>query len=58
MTDPTGTYQFTFGVMGRLTVNSTQCAFLTSRSFTTSYGYDAASNRTSFTEPENGSSST
>jgi RHS repeat-associated protein len=54
--DPTGTYQFTFDNMGRLTATSTQYAFLTSRSFTTSYGYDAASNRTSFTDPESGSS--
>ena len=53
MTDPTGTYQFTFdpstalraGFMGRLTGTSTQYAFLTSRTFTTSKGYDAASNR-------------
>jgi len=29
----------------------------TCRTFTTSYGYDAASNRISFTDPENGSSS-
>jgi RHS repeat-associated protein len=57
MTDPTGTYQFTFDNMGRLTGTSTQYAFLTSRAFTTSYGYDAASNRTSFTDPENGASS-
>ena len=56
VTDPTGTYQFTFDNMGRLTGTSTQYAFLTSRTFTTSYGYDAASNRTSFTDPESGSS--
>ena len=57
VTDPTGTYQFTFDNMGRLTGTSTQYAFLTSRTLTTSYGYDAASNRTTFTDPENGSSS-
>ena len=57
VTDPTGTYQFTFDNMGRLSGTSTQYAFLTSRSFTTSYGYDSASNRTGFTDPENGSSS-
>lgn len=55
VTDPTGTYQFTFDNMGRLTGTSTQYAFLTSRTFTTSYGYDAASNRTGFTDPESGS---
>jgi RHS repeat-associated protein len=54
VSDPTGTYQFTFDNMGRLTGATTNYAFLTSRSFTTSYGYDAASNRTSFTDPENG----
>ena len=57
VTDPTGTYQFTFDNMGRLTGTSTQYGFLTSRTLTTSYGYDAASNRTNFTDPENGSSS-
>ena len=55
VTDPTGTYQFTFDNMGRLTGTTTSYAFLTGRNFTTSYGYDAASNRTSFTDPENGS---
>ena len=54
VSDPTGTYQFTFDNMGRLASATTNYAFLTSRSFTTSYGYDAASNRTSFTDPENG----
>jgi len=54
VSDPTGTYQFTFDNMGRLTGTTTNYAFLTSRSFTTSYGYDTESNRTSFTDPENG----
>ncbi len=39
-----------------LTNTTTQYSFLTSRSFTTSYTYDAASNRTGFTDPESGSS--
>ena len=52
--DPTGTYQFGFDHMGRLTSTTTNYTFLTSRSFTTAYGYDAASNRTSFTDPESG----
>jgi RHS repeat-associated protein len=55
VTDPTGTYQFTFDNMGRLTSASTSFAFLTARSFTNGYSYDAASNRTGFTDPENGS---
>ncbi len=54
VSDPTGTYQFTFDNMGRLTGTTTAYAFLTGRNFTTSYVYDAASNRTGFTDPENG----
>ena len=57
VTDPTGTYHFTFDNMGRLTGTSTQYAFLTSRTFTTSYSYDAASNRSGFTDPEGGNTS-
>jgi RHS repeat-associated protein len=63
VSDPTGTYQFTVACpersrrnnMGRLTGTTTSYAFLTGRNFTTGYGYDAASNRTSFTDPESGS---
>src|SRR6202521_2991396 len=55
--DPTGTYQFTFDNMGRLTNTTTTYAFLAGRNFTTSYGYDAASNRTGYTDPENGATS-
>jgi RHS repeat-associated protein len=55
VTDPTGTYSFTFDNMGRLTNTTTSYAFLTGRNFTTAYSYDAASNRTGFTDPENGS---
>jgi len=55
--DSTGTYQFTFDNMGRLTYTTTSYAFLTGRNFTTSYAYDAASNRTGFTDPENGATS-
>jgi RHS repeat-associated protein len=55
VTDPTGTYNFTFDNMGRLTNTSTQYSFLTSRALTTAYSYDAASNRTGFTDPESGS---
>jgi YD repeat-containing protein len=55
--DPTGTYSFTFDNMGRLTNTTTSYAFLTSRNFTTIYSYDAASNRTGFTDPESGATS-
>jgi RHS repeat-associated protein len=54
VTDPTGTYAFTFDNMGRLTNTTTSYAFLTGRNFTTAYGFDAASNRSSFTDPESG----
>ena len=57
VTDPTGTYQFAFDNMGRLTSTTTSYAFLTGRNFTTSYAYDAASNRTGFTDPESGATS-
>jgi YD repeat-containing protein len=54
VSDPSGTYQFTFDNMGRLTGTTTQYVFLSGRNFTTSYTYDAASNRSGFTDPENG----
>jgi RHS repeat-associated protein len=57
VTDPTGTYSFTFDNMGRLAGTTTQYAFLTGRTFTTAYSYDAASNRVGFTDPEGGSTS-
>ncbi len=57
VTDLTGTYQFAFDNMGRLTSTTTSYTFLTGRNFTTSYSYDAASNRTAFTDPESGSTS-
>src|SRR5437016_14426494 len=53
----TRTCDFIFDNMGRLTNTTTSCAFLTGRNFTTSYGYDAALNRTVFTDPENGATS-
>jgi RHS repeat-associated protein len=40
--------------MGRLTATSTVYSFLPARTFTTGYGYDAASKRTGFTDPEAG----
>src|SRR5208283_3818972 len=57
VTDSTGTYQFSYDGMGRLIGTTTNYTFLTSRGFTTSYGYDAASNRTSFQDPESGQAS-
>jgi RHS repeat-associated protein len=52
--DPTGTYAFAYDNMGRLIGTTTSYSFLGSRNFTTSYSYDAASNRTGFTDPEGG----
>jgi len=52
--DPTGTYAFAYDNMERLTGTTTSYSFLTSRNFTTSYSYDAASNRSGFTDPEGG----
>jgi RHS repeat-associated protein len=54
--DPTGTYQFTLDNMGRLKSTTTTYTFLGGRNFQNSYTYDAASNRTGFTDPENGAS--
>jgi len=41
--------------MGRLIGTTTSYTFLSARNFTTNYTYDASSNRTGFTDPENGS---
>jgi RHS repeat-associated protein len=51
--DPTGTYSFSYDHVGRLTGTTTNYSFL-SRTLTTSYTYDAASNRDSMTDPEGG----
>jgi RHS repeat-associated protein len=53
--DPTGTYAFAYDNDGRLIGTTTSYSFLSGRNFTTSVGYDAASNRNSFTDPESGS---
>jgi RHS repeat-associated protein len=53
--DPTGTYAFAYDNMGRLIGTTTSYSFLTGRNFTNAYTYDAASNRTGFTDPESGS---
>ena len=53
VTDPSGTYSFTYDNLGRLLGTGTQYSFL-SGTLTHSYAYDAASNRTSFTSSESG----
>jgi RHS repeat-associated protein len=52
--DATGTYGLAYDNLGRLTQTTTEYSFLPSQTFTMSYGYDAASNRTSFTDPQSG----
>ena len=52
VTDATGTYGFAYDNMGRLVGTTTSYAFLPGKTFTNSYAYDAASNRTSFTAPD------
>jgi RHS repeat-associated protein len=55
VTDPTGSYGFAYDNMGRLIGTSTQYAFLAGTpapTFSNSYTYDAASNRTGFTAPD------
>ncbi len=56
VTDPTGTYSFSYDNLGRLTGTTTNYSFLP-RSLTMSYSYDAASNRVSLTDPEGGATS-
>lgn len=53
VSDPTGTYQFVYDNLGRMKQTITNYSFLTDKSFTLFYGYDAATNRTSLTDPEN-----
>jgi RHS repeat-associated protein len=52
VTDPSGTYGFAYDNMGRLIGTTTQYSFLPGHSFTTSYGYDSASNLISTTNPD------
>ncbi len=54
VTDPTGVYGFAYDNMGRLVGTTTQYSFIPGQTFTNSYAYDAASNRTSFTSPHGG----
>jgi YD repeat-containing protein len=51
VTDPTGTYQFSYDGMSHLTQTTTNYTFLPSRTFTVKYGYDPASNRVTTTDP-------
>jgi YD repeat-containing protein len=50
--DPTGTYAFTYDNMNRLTQAGADYSFDSAGNLTVNYGYDAASNRTSMTDPQ------
>jgi RHS repeat-associated protein len=52
VSDPTGTYGFSYDNMGRLIGTSTQYSYLPGFNFQNAYTYDAASNRTSLTAPD------
>ena len=52
VTDPSGTYGFSYDNMGRLTGTTAEYAFLSSTTFTNAYSYDANSNRTGYTAPD------
>ena len=53
VSDPTGTYGFSYDNMGQLIGTSTQYSYLPGFNFQNAYTYDAASNRTSLTAPDN-----
>ena len=52
VSDPTGTYGFSYDNMGRLIGTSTQYSYLPGVNFQNAYTYDAASNRKSLTAPD------
>jgi YD repeat-containing protein len=52
VSDPTGSYGFAYDNMGRLIGTTTQYSFLPGITYSNADGYDAASNRTSFTAPD------
>jgi RHS repeat-associated protein len=51
--DPTGNYGFSYDNMGRLIGTTTTYSFLPNTTFSNSYSYDANSNRTGYTTPDN-----
>ncbi len=55
--DSTGTYGFSYDADGRQTQASTTYSFIAGKTFAVGYGYDAASNRTSMTDPQNAATS-
>jgi YD repeat-containing protein len=57
VSDPTGTYGFTYDNRSRLTQTSTTYSAISGKTFAVKYGYDAASNRTSMTDPQNAATS-
>ena len=57
VTDPTGTYGFSYDNMGRLIGTTTQYTFLPGHNFQNGYTYDAASNRKGLTAPDGSTNS-
>lgn len=55
--DSSGSYGFSYDNMGRLIGTTTQYSFLPGVALTNQYGYDANSNRASFTAPDGGTNS-
>lgn len=55
--DSTGTYTFGYDNMNRLTSTGANYSFDSAGTYSMRYGYDAASNRTSMTDPQNQSTS-
>ena len=53
-TDSTGTYSFTYDNMNRLIQTTTNYAFDSAGNLNVQYGYDAASNRVTMTDPQSG----
>ena len=51
--DPTGTYSFIYDNMSRLKQTTAAYSFVSGNPFTVVYGYDAASNRNTLTDPSN-----
>ncbi|MBZ5689021.1 MAG: IPT/TIG domain-containing protein [Acidobacteriia bacterium] len=53
VSDPSGTYSYSYDNMGRMIGTTTTYSFLPGHNFQNTYTYDAASNRTSITAPDN-----
>jgi RHS repeat-associated protein len=57
VTDPTGTYGFAYDNMGRMIGTTTQYTFIPNQTYSNTYTYDAASNRTGLQAPDGSTTS-